>query len=207
MSIDTRNKIIEASARLFNMRGYHGCSLQDIMDATKLKKGGIYNYFSNKDEIAYAAFDYSFNQVISIFKIYLEISETSRDKLYDILEVFASFYKDPVSEGGCPIFNTAVDSNGTHPELTEKAREAINTLKRYIEIKIDEGKENGEFKQETKSEELSSLIILTTEGALIMSRVNNDPAPVAAAIKHLKNTINNSILTTNTNQLVSDEKK
>lgn len=207
MSLDTRNKIIVASARLFNMRGYHGCSLQDIMDATNLKKGGIYNYFRNKDEIAFAAFDYSFNLVIARFTDALSIAKTSRDKLYAILEVFASFYKDPVAEGGCPIFNTAVDSNGTHPELTEKAREAINTLKRYIEIKIDEGKESGEFKPETKSEELSSLIILTTEGALIMSRVNNDPAPVAAAIKYLKNTINSSILTIESNQLVSDEKK
>jgi TetR/AcrR family transcriptional regulator, transcriptional repressor for nem operon len=207
MGIDTRNKIIEASARLFNMRGYHGCSLQDIMDATKLKKGGIYNYFNNKDEIAFAAFDYSFNEVLSRFKTALARASTSREKLYAILEVFGSFYKDPVSEGGCPVFNTAVDSNGTHPELTEKAREAINTLKRYIEIKIDEGKESGEFKPEVKSEELSSLIILTTEGALIMSRVNNDPAPVATAIKHLKNTINNSILTHKTNQLVANEKE
>jgi TetR/AcrR family transcriptional regulator, transcriptional repressor for nem operon len=198
MGIDTRNKIIEASARLFNMRGYHGCSLQDIMDATKLKKGGIYNYFNNKDEIAFAAFDYSFNEVLSRFKTALARASTSREKLYAILEVFGSFYKDPVSEGGCPVFNTAVDS---------KAREAINTLKRYIEIKIDEGKESGEFKPEVKSEELSSLIILTTEGALIMSRVNNDPAPVATAIKHLKNTINNSILTHKTNQLVANEKE
>jgi TetR/AcrR family transcriptional repressor of nem operon len=207
MSIDTRNKIIEESARLFNMRGYHGCSLQDIMDATKLKKGGIYNYFSNKDEIAYAAFDYSFNLVLTRFTESLAKAQTSKEKLYAIIDVFASFYKYPVFEGGCPIFNTAVDSNGTHPELTEKAREAINTLKRYIEIKIDEGKESGEFKSETKSEELSALIILTTEGALIMSRVNNDPAPVSAAIKHLKQTINNSILINNTNQLVSNEKK
>jgi len=207
MSLNTRNKIIEESARLFNMRGYHGCSLQDIMDATNLKKGGIYNHFSNKDEIAYAAFDYSFNLVIARFTEVLAKANMSREKLYAILEVFASFYKDPVAEGGCPIFNTAVDSNGTHPELTEKAREAINTLKRYIEIKIDEGKASGEFKPETKSEELSSLIILTAEGALIMSRVNNDPAPVTAAIKYLKNTINSSILTIKSNQLVSNEEK
>jgi AcrR family transcriptional regulator len=189
------------------MRGYHGCSLQDIMDATNLKKGGIYNHFGNKDEIAYAAFDYSFKLVIARFTEALAKANTSREKLYSILEVFASFHKDPVAEGGCPIFNTAVDSNGTHPELTEKAREAINTLKRYIEIKIDEGKESGEFKPETKSEELSSLIILTTEGALIMSRVNNDPAPVTAAIKYLKDTINSSILTIKSNQLVSNEEK
>ena len=205
MSKNTRDKIIAASARLFNMRGYHGCSLQDIMDATSLKKGGIYNYFSNKDEIAYAAFDYSFNLMLTRFKDALAEAETSKEKLFAILEVFASFYKNPVSEGGCPIFNTAVDSNGTHPELTKKAREAINTLKRYIEIKIDEGKEAGEFKPEIKSEELSSLIILTAEGALIMSRVNNDPAPVNTAIKYLKNIIHNSLIVTVSNQMVSDE--
>ncbi len=204
MKKDTRNKIIYASARLFNMRGYHGCSLQDIMDATQLKKGGIYNYFNNKDEIAFAAFDYSFNLILARFKEALGKANSGRDKLYAILEVFASFYKDPVANGGCPIFNTAVDSTDTHPELTQRAREAINTLKQYIEIKIDEGKESGEFKLATKSEELSSLIILTMEGALIMSRVNNDPAPVAAAIKHLKGTINNSILSINSNQLVSN---
>ncbi len=201
----TENKIIAASARLFNMRGYHGCSLQDIMDATQLKKGGIYNYFNNKDEIAFAAFDYSFNLILARFREALEKATTSREKLYAILEVFASFYKDPVAAGGCPIFNTAVDATHSHPELTQRAREAINTLKRYIEIKIDEGKESGEFKLATKSEELSSLIILTMEGALIMSRVNNDPAPVATAIKYLKTTINNSILTLKTNQTVANE--
>lgn len=207
MNKNTREKIIEASANLFNMRGYHGCSLQDIMDATHLKKGGIYNHFGNKDEIAFAAFDYSFNLVIDRFKNALAKSTSSRDKLYAVIEVFASFYKDPVSAGGCPIFNTAVDANNTHPELTQKAREAINKLKRYIEIKIDEGKANGEFKLAVKSEELSSLIILTMEGALIMSRVNNDPAPVTAAIKHLKATINNSVFNIKANQLVSNEEK
>jgi len=78
MSRDTRHKIIEESARLFNMRGYHGCSLQDIMDATNLKKGGIYNYFSTKDEIAYAAFDYSFNLVLARFTEALAKAQTAR---------------------------------------------------------------------------------------------------------------------------------
>ena len=205
MGKETQAKIIKASARLFNMRGYHGCSLQDIMDATKLKKGGIYNYFHNKDEIAFAAFDYSFNLILTRFREALDKARTSRQKLYAILEVFASFYKAPVTDGGCPIFNTAVDSTDTHPDLTQRAREAINTLKRYIEIKIDEGKESGEFKLATKSEELSSLIILTMAGALIMSRVNNDPAPVTTAIKYLKNVINDSILVLNPNQPVANE--
>jgi AcrR family transcriptional regulator len=187
--INTKDYIVQQSARLFNMRGYHGCSLQDIMDATSLKKGGVYNHFRNKDEIAVAAFDYNFNQILKRFRTALDSCTTSREKLFKIIDVFATFYSAPVADGGCPIFNTAVDSTGTHPALTRKAREAINTLKRYIEIKIDDGREAKEFDLAVKSEELSTLIILTLEGALIMSRVNNDRGPVDAAVKHLKSVI------------------
>ena len=44
---ETRSLIIEKSAELFNTLGYNGCSLNEIMEATQLKKGGIYNHFKN----------------------------------------------------------------------------------------------------------------------------------------------------------------
>jgi len=190
----TRDKIITESARLFNMRGYHGCSLNDIMSATELKKGGIYNHFRNKDEIALAAFEYSFNKVLERFKDAMSVCQNSEQKLRSIIDMFADFYDHPVAEGGCPIFNTAVDSTNTHPYLTEKARDAVNTLIRYIEIKIDEGKSIGEFQVTADSEALSTLIILTMEGALIMSRVNGDRTPVLVAVNHLNQLIEKKLL-------------
>ena len=47
----TRRKIIEAAAPIFNKRGYEGSSLNDLMAATGLKKGGIYRHFSSKEEL------------------------------------------------------------------------------------------------------------------------------------------------------------
>ncbi len=190
----TKEHIIQKSAALFNTKGYNGCSLHDIMDATGLKKGGIYNHFTTKDEIAFESFDYSFDLVKLRFKVALSKSKNSYEKIMAIIDVFASFYNNPVTAGGCPIFNTAVDSSGIHPSLTEKARTAINHLKRYIEIKIDEGIESGEFIPGLKSEEISTLILISMEGALIMARVNNDPGPVQTAVKHLTQVINDKIL-------------
>jgi TetR/AcrR family transcriptional regulator, transcriptional repressor for nem operon len=37
----TRQRIVAEAACLFNRRGYHGSSLQDLMQATGLEKGGI----------------------------------------------------------------------------------------------------------------------------------------------------------------------
>ncbi len=185
--LTTKEHIIQQSAALFNTKGYNGCSLQDIMEATGLKKGGIYNHFKNKDEIAFEAFDYSFNLVIDRFKEGLVNCNSSFEKILGIISVFESFHLNPVITGGCPIFNTAVDSTGIHPSLTEKARSAINQLKRYVEIKIDEGIDSGEFSAHIKSEELSTLILSSMEGALIMARVNNDTGPVQTVVKNLKN--------------------
>ena len=36
----TRQRIIEEAAPIFNQRGYAGCSMQDVMEATGLEKGG-----------------------------------------------------------------------------------------------------------------------------------------------------------------------
>ena len=154
-------------------------------NATNLQKGGIYNHFDNKEEIAFAAFDYSFEKIRQRFRNALSTCVNNTEKLHAIIRVFASFHNDPVAEGGCPIFNTAVDSMGAHPKLQQRASDAINSLQKYIEIKIDQGKLNGEFRQDAISRELSSLIVLTMEGALIMSRVNNDRSPLDFAIKYL----------------------
>jgi len=43
----TRKKIVEAAAPIFNQHGYEGSSLNNLMEATGLKKGGIYRHFSS----------------------------------------------------------------------------------------------------------------------------------------------------------------
>lgn len=42
----TRAMILEQTALLFSRKGYFGSSLSDIMEATGLEKGGIYNHFT-----------------------------------------------------------------------------------------------------------------------------------------------------------------
>jgi len=60
----TRRRIIEQAAPLLNQRGFSGCSMQDIMDATGLEKGGIYRHFSSKEELAGEAFLYALEQAV-----------------------------------------------------------------------------------------------------------------------------------------------
>lgn len=181
----TKEKILSASAELFNAKGYDGCSLLDIMEATGLKKGGIYNYFKNKDEIALEAFDFSLNLLISKFRERLDKDKTSKDKLISVLDVLAGLGDGSTLKGGCPVFNTAVYSSN-HLALKLKARGGLEMLKSYIVIKIEEGKINCEFKDDADSEKIASLLIMTMEGSIIMARLYDDICHIEIAKDYLK---------------------
>ena len=44
-------RIIEATLKLSNKRGFHGTSLRDLAEASGLSMGGLYSYFGNKTKL------------------------------------------------------------------------------------------------------------------------------------------------------------
>ena len=121
----TRRVIVERAAALFNTRGYFGSSMNDLVRETGLEKGGIYNHFSSKDELACAAFDYSASLMRERFEAALASREGAIKRLFAIVDVLGCLADDPPVAGGCPILNTAVESDGAHPELKKRAAEAM----------------------------------------------------------------------------------
>ena len=49
--IERRDQIIEAAEMLFYEKGYEQTSVQDVLDALSLSKGGFYHYFQSKLEL------------------------------------------------------------------------------------------------------------------------------------------------------------
>jgi len=192
--ISTREFIISEAAELFNLYGYNGCSMSHIMEATGLKKGGIYNHFKSKDQIAMEAYSYSYGLVIKRFRQNLDVVVSAIDKLHAIIDTYAGLMDVPTMRGGCPIFNTAVDAVDLHPSLAAKAKEGIMRLQRYIEIKIEQGISNGEFKTSCVPSEIASMMIIHLEGAIIMSRVSGDQQHMQNATKFLKQYIKTEIV-------------
>ena len=55
----TTRFIISTVAPIFNKNGYYGTSMSDITAATGLTKGAIYGNFKNKEDLAFAAFEFN----------------------------------------------------------------------------------------------------------------------------------------------------
>ena len=53
----TRQRILKAAYQVFIEKGFHRASIDDVVAASGLSVGAIYNYFPNKDELIRASID------------------------------------------------------------------------------------------------------------------------------------------------------
>lgn len=87
-----------AAARLFDKKGYLETSLKDISAATKLSKGGIYHYFSNKHEILYFILDNYMDLLLGDLEKELEKISDNSSKIQFIMFRHLRLYNRKVPE-------------------------------------------------------------------------------------------------------------
>jgi AcrR family transcriptional regulator len=52
-----RREVVDAAAEAFARRGYHATSIDDLVDATGLARGGLYHYIGSKQALLIEVFD------------------------------------------------------------------------------------------------------------------------------------------------------
>lgn len=185
----TRQFIIEKTAPIFNSKGYAGTSLTDIIDATGLTKGAIYGNFANKDEVALAAFEYNFGNITNYIAIRIRERQSAIDKLLVYPETHRQILKLPFLKGGCPVLNTSVDADDTHPMLKEKAIAALNLWRSSVERIINKGIQAKEIKKNTNATEFAAILVALTEGAVMQAKVSGKPTELNIAMDFLEKMI------------------
>ncbi|RIX50282.1 TetR/AcrR family transcriptional regulator [Paenibacillus nanensis] len=170
----TKQHIIEKSAELFNRQGYSGSSMNDIIAATGIKKGGLYRHFGSKEEIALEGFDYAAGIVGSAFTRAVEQEESASGRLLAFFKVYEDVVHHPPFPGGCPLQNTAVECDDTNPELRQRAYRSMTGALDWMKRIIQEGIHSGEFGRDVDADSLASFALSLLEGGIMLSKLEGD---------------------------------
>ena len=181
----TRQEIIRKAAPIFNQKGYDGAALSDLMRATGLEKGGIYRHFGSKQELAGDAFDHAWKIAMETRFDGTEEIRNTVDRLKQIVRNFRD-RRAGLVPGGCPLLNTAIDSDDGNPRLRAKARQALTSWLDRLQLIAEEGKQRSEVRSDVDSAKLATLIASTLEGSLMVSRLQRKEEPLDLACRHLE---------------------
>ena len=189
----TRTMILQRSAPVFNRLGYAGASLADIMAATGLEKGGIYNHFSSKEALAEETFDYAVRVVGRAMLEAVRDRPRGLDQLEALLEYYVAYVLDPPVAGGCPLLNTAVESDDSNPALRVHAQKGMRLLERFIAGLLADAQERGQTRPGLDLQAAVRFLIAALEGGVMLSRLYGEVAQMRAVVEGLKAYVDQSI--------------
>jgi AcrR family transcriptional regulator len=164
----TRKFIIEKSAYIINKKGMAGTSISDIMEATKLAKGGIYGNFESKDEICIESFSYLAGSLSKELDKAAMQGNSAKERFFNLLDFFKG---NSTIEGGCPMLNFGVESDDTHPQMRKNVKEAIRAAQGRIFRILSDGIANNEISPSINPKHFSIKVFALLEGGILCGRV------------------------------------
>jgi len=181
----TRQEIIRKAAPIFNQRGYDGAALSDLMKATGLEKGGIYRHFDSKQQLAAEAFDYAWRETFDARIHDLDTVSNTVDRLKQLVANFVE--RRGIIPGGCPLLNTAIDTDDGNSVLRERARKALRGWRSYVISIVSAGIKAREIRPRADAKKVATLIISSLEGAIMLYRLERTEEALRAIQAHLDN--------------------
>src|ERR1700730_7291725 len=151
-----REAVLLTAVGLFNEKGFHATSLDDVADALNVTKPTIYHYFSNKDEIL---FECVRRGVESIRDAGAEVEARGGSGMERLQAHMRNYAIVMTNDFGICVTRTA------DHELTKESRKRFRALKRQTDITIrrvvGEGMRDGSIAAGD-----SRLVTFTLTGAL-----------------------------------------
>jgi AcrR family transcriptional regulator len=168
--LETRARIVECARSLFNRHGYDNVTIDMVMDAALLTRGGFYHHFRNKPDLFAAA--------VSSFLMGRGArwrAEAGVDPVDPALEDAANMLRSYLSpdhlfvlEGQCPMIALPSDVGRAGPAVRDAYQHLLTAMVGLYERAIPAGNGN----RRATALALSALSV----GGMVLARTISDPA-------------------------------
>lgn len=181
---ENRETVINVASRLFREHGFDGIGLKDLMKGAGLTQGAFYKQFASKDDLVAQA---SRRALESASRRWAAAAEANpQDPLGTVIAFYLSMEHRGEKMDGCPIVALGSDAARQGDDVKASFEAGI---KEHLEIL-------GRLIGETDGKESSGramAVLSTMVGAVMLSRVVNDPDLAQAFLNSAREQVREAI--------------
>lgn len=166
--------VIEDAIDVFLHKGYEATAVKDIVDASHVHPGSLYNAFGNKKELYKQSLEHFAS--ISKFNQTLSGAETAPPRatieklFFDLIE--ATDQRGAV--GHCLVSNATMELGGVDEDITLWLKQVFAKSEDLMCRLIERGQSAGEITSKQAPRELAQFLANTVQGMQLMSRLERD---------------------------------
>ena len=138
-----KQRIIETSLDLFQQKGYHGVSVDEIVETAGTSKGGFYHNFKSKDALLYEIHDVFISYVLKETKAAYEQYDRPIEKISAMLYAFTNVF-DLYQRHITVFYDESAYLRHDYKIIINEKRTEYRKL---IERVIEDGKKSGHFRE------------------------------------------------------------
>ncbi len=174
--IETKESIVHKSLNLFSVKGYYHTSIQDILNATNLTKGGLYGHFQSKEEI----WEQAYEKAVSIwkeivFKGTLEIDDPLKRIEKALDNDLRNYLGADVFKGGCFFLNMLVELSGQSEVMSRRVLNGMLEFSKVTTGWLNEAKEKRMTAPDLDTHEIARFIVVSISGCSALYASSRDP--------------------------------
>jgi AcrR family transcriptional regulator len=133
-----RNAVLRTAVQMFNERGFHATSLEDVATSLGVSKPTIYHYLGNKDQVLLECVTIGLNQLLEAVELTRAEPGKGIDRLQNFLRRYAEINMDDF--GRCVI---RTGEEALSPDSIRRFRDLKRGIDTAMRTLIDEGIADG----------------------------------------------------------------
>jgi TetR/AcrR family transcriptional regulator, transcriptional repressor for nem operon len=177
----TRERIVQAAARIVARQGAAATSLDDVMTATQASKSQLYHYFGDRHGLVEAVVEYESAAVLGLQARALA-SVATWEQLNAWADGMVAMLERRRSRGGCPIGTLAAAVADTDETLRQALSEAFATWHEAISGALRRLRDNGLLAGDADLNTLSTITLAAIQGGLLLAKTTRDSTQLRTAL-------------------------
>jgi len=160
-----RQQLLEAATAVFAEEGFVSVRVADIADRAGIGKGTVYEYFSSKEELLFAVFEWINEGIAERVQELLAEGGTIRERFARLLRLGAELTREQVEMQAVVLdFWAASRGSGFEERYNRECLATFRSYRRLIANVIREGQAGGELRPDADADDLATLVVAAMDG-------------------------------------------
>jgi AcrR family transcriptional regulator len=160
-----RPLILRAATEVFAEQGFNSVTVAAIAERAGIGKGTVYEYFSSKDELLFAVFEWMNEGIFDRIHGLIEVGGTTLERLRRLLDLGAKITREQM-EMQAVVLDFWSASRGTKVEerYNQACLATFRSYRRLVASVIREGQTAGEIRSDVDPEAVATMIVAAMDG-------------------------------------------
>lgn len=183
------DKALEAAMFLFWEKGYEATSMQALEKSMGLKRSSIYNAFGHKRSLFQQALQRYLRIVLSRFLTVLNEATTAKQAMVQVLNEVLHLHFNKDHPGGCLVVLSLLENQQHDEKTNELLNSALKQLNEAIILRLKQGIENGDLKNNFNSRAIGDQVTALITGMIVMAKANFQRNELEKIIENFQSTL------------------